>query len=524
MMKTFLTYITMLAAFCGMLTGCESIEDTYKEYAGDGPIQYLNKIYDLEATSQWESVLLTWKLKLDPGRTAILVEWKDKEGTYSEMIDKDSERFLVEGLLENYDYEFNVYAVTEENGEIVKKSLGDAVYGRSFNSQSDELSLFTHVVTKQIKVADKKLFVVFDAWADNLVTFKIGYFEKGNEQEKFFEPKRNNGWPDGKPYAIIGEDMDFSKSVTVYRTGKIESFGDKVLELDPLILFFDPPTFNSDFTNELRPQIGVYGEIGFDDVESVSSLNLNFDQTSLEDILYFPNLRTVNLGKERYLMPGTEDVAKASLATDVNVEISLAALKLAHDDLELEVNQYGKHYFDESPGWFAGKNLDPQLPSLNILNRADWTITKTPMDIVGTSTGVENLLVDDNSYWLSVASVQLKTYTFEIDMKSVQNVVGFKIVQANMEDAYLQLPRLISIELLDETGSWVSASFYEEVTVGAGKGETSLVYLNKDKSVKRTQKIRFKVSDSFYKSGYDENYNWMSFYRTALASFMVIGE
>ena len=63
MMKKLLTYITMLVAFCGVLSSCEDIEDTYKEHAGDGPIQYLNKIYDLEATSQWESVLLTWNLK-----------------------------------------------------------------------------------------------------------------------------------------------------------------------------------------------------------------------------------------------------------------------------------------------------------------------------------------------------------------------------------------------------------------------------------------------------------------------------
>ncbi|EKJ89192.1 hypothetical protein QR305_01128 [Bacteroides finegoldii] len=529
MMKKLLTYITMLVAFCGVLSSCEDIEDTYKEHAGDGPIQYLNKIYDLEATSQWESVLLTWNLKLDPGRTGILVEWKDDTATHSEMLDKDAESFLVEGLTNNYDYEFNVWAVTEENGEIVKKSLGNPVYGRPFNLQSDELSLFTHVVTKQISVADKKLFVIFDVWADNLVSFKIGYFEKGDSDEQFFEAGADDkigNYPKGHPYAVIGEDIDFTKPVKVYRTGMIESFGNKVLELDPLTLYFDLPTFNSDFANELRPFIGVSGEIQPEDVKDVTSLNLNFDQTSLEDILYLPQLKTVNLGKDRYIMQGTEDIAKSTLSSDVNREISLGALKLAHDVLGVQINQYSKHYFDETPDWFTGKNLTPQLPSLKLLDTFGWEITETPMDAMGYETGLKNLLVDDvQQYWIPTASVQLRTHTFVIDMKKMENVVGFKIVQANINnDTDLQLSELITIELMNASGEWVAAGFNEDVTIGTGKGEASLVYLNKDKTATQAQKIRFKVSDTFYKNGYDANFNWVKYYRTALATFMVIAE
>lgn len=35
----------------GFLTGCEDLEDTYSEHTGDGPEQYLTKIYEFEGRS-----------------------------------------------------------------------------------------------------------------------------------------------------------------------------------------------------------------------------------------------------------------------------------------------------------------------------------------------------------------------------------------------------------------------------------------------------------------------------------------
>lgn len=521
MMKTLITYMTMLVVFCGVMSGCEDIEDTYKEYAGDGPMQYLNKIYDLEATPQWESMRLRWTLKLDAGRTDILVEWKDASQTYSQQIDKESESFLVEGLTENYDYEFNVYAIRVEDGKVVKKSLGDAVYARPFTSQSDELSLFTHVVIKQIKVADKKIFALFDVWPDNLVSFKIGYFEKGLNEEKFFETDRVNNWPNGLPYAIIGENVDFNKPVKVYRVGNIASFGNKILDLDPLTLHFELPTFNSDFANELRPQIGIIGEIKLEDIKNVSSVNLNFNQTSLEDILYFPELTTVNLGKDRYLMAGTEGTTKSSLSSDVDRTISLAALKLAHDMLGVNVYQYNKHYFDQLPDWFAGKNLQAQLPPLHFLDTSGWEITETPPEVVGAESGLQHLLLDNTDYWFPTGASSLRTHVIEIDMHDFKRILGFKIVQANINDTYLKMTELVTIKLFDAAGSWIPAAFSEDLTIGNGKGEATLVYLDKDKTVKQASKIRLYISDNFYKSTYVSGLP-VSYYRTALASFMVI--
>lgn len=77
---------------------------------------------------------------------------------------------------------------------------------------------------------------------------------------------------------------------------------------------------------------------------------------------------------------------------------------------------------------------------------------------------------------------------------------------------------------MNASGEWVAAGFNEDVTIGTGKGEASLVYLNKDRTATQAQKIRFKVSDAFYKNDFDAGWNWVKYYRTALATFMVITE
>lgn len=39
--------------------GCESLEDTYKDYAGDGPIRYLVKCDDLDVKAGWNRLVVS---------------------------------------------------------------------------------------------------------------------------------------------------------------------------------------------------------------------------------------------------------------------------------------------------------------------------------------------------------------------------------------------------------------------------------------------------------------------------------
>ena len=52
--------------------------------------------------------------------------------------------------------------------------------------------------------------------------------------------------------------------------------------------------------------------------------------------------------------------------------------------------------------------------------------------------------------------------------------------------------------------------------------ETTIVYLNKEKGTKRTQKIRITIPDAFYKQGYDASWSYVDFYNAVLSSIQII--
>lgn len=517
----FLKYAMILVLLAGLMASCgESLEDTYSDYTGDGPEQYLTKIYDLQGTPRWMSVSLTWNLKLDPGRTAILVEWTDDEKTDSVIIDRNSTSYTVEGL-KNYEYELGVYAIEQaENGEIIKRSIGDPVYVRPYSYASDELILFSRVVRKQFNVADKQLFVTFEEWMDNLISFKIGYYEKNNPTEQFWEANpedRIGNYPNGQPYALIGTDVDFSQSIKVYRTGKIAVVGDLVLEMEPVYLYFELPTFESDFAVEVRNKLDLFGEIQKADIADVEVLEIDYDQVSLADILHFQNLKELHLGRNRILAAGTESTYRSTLTDQA---VSEAALRVAKE-AGVKIYHYGNHYFNTVPDFFAEKNLVAVAPTLTFLDPSDWSISVTPRDLMEYNSGLENLLVDDATYWLPQSSASVREHVIEIDFGKEESIAGFKIAQANIATA-IQCPEQIRIEMQLSIGQWVAAAYQENTTLGTGKGETTVVYLDKNKASKKCSKIRLRVSDLFFEKGYDSSWNYIDFYNIALGSFMVI--
>ena len=44
----------------------ESLEDTYKEYAGEGEIRYMGKCTDLLVSPGWQRLIVTWENNVDP--------------------------------------------------------------------------------------------------------------------------------------------------------------------------------------------------------------------------------------------------------------------------------------------------------------------------------------------------------------------------------------------------------------------------------------------------------------------------
>ena len=66
-MKKILT-ITALLGVALLVVSCgESLEDTYKDYSGDGTsIRYVGRCRNISATPGWERILVKWTNNVDP--------------------------------------------------------------------------------------------------------------------------------------------------------------------------------------------------------------------------------------------------------------------------------------------------------------------------------------------------------------------------------------------------------------------------------------------------------------------------
>lgn len=73
-MKNKVIYI--LTAALALFSSCgDSLDDTYKEYAGDGPIRYTGKCTNISVNPGWECLRAKWTPSKDPAVRNIRITW-----------------------------------------------------------------------------------------------------------------------------------------------------------------------------------------------------------------------------------------------------------------------------------------------------------------------------------------------------------------------------------------------------------------------------------------------------------------
>ena len=84
-MKKYWIYIAwMLAAL--FVVGCEDLEDTYDEYAGDGMIRYVGKNSDLTVEPGWYRLKVKWKDNLDAAIAKVKIAYQTETGSEPNVI------------------------------------------------------------------------------------------------------------------------------------------------------------------------------------------------------------------------------------------------------------------------------------------------------------------------------------------------------------------------------------------------------------------------------------------------------
>lgn len=477
----------LLALF--VVGGCESLEDTYSDYAGDGAIRYVGKCSDLSVTPRWYKLFVTWQNNVDPEIDKIKVSWTLGDVRDSALVEANMTEYTITGL-ENGNYEVAVCGV-DKYGNV---SMPEVAFCRPVTSQHDEIQSFTKLVNKPYFVKDR-LVIFWANWSDAIVSAKLNYYKLGATEMTTMPLTKEVV---DKKYLLVEDPIDFSRDVTIVREGRIEGC-DEVIPFDPYVLPQDK-LFTNEFKQMMKTQNG-WADVTEEMVEDLEELAVDYNCNSLEDILYCPNLKKVVLGRNRYLSDKYLDLyGDDSRFSDSERNLFvLSVLAAANPDFKVEL--YNRHFFGkdaELPAYVVEKG-NPNVDDLNLkyLDKSGWDITCSPED-TWTQTPFD-LLFDGNlaNYWEPMMNTEIRTHEIIVDFGEVKTIKGVRVMQREFDpnnDAMTasKLPTHLKVEISSDRVIWKTATWVEENTIGATSGESTVIYFSEPHSV---QYLKFTVND-----------------------------
>ena len=155
--RNFLCLFLAVLAFAA----CDSLEDTYKDAAGDGPIRYLGKCSDLNATIGWKRLMVTWTNSPDPVVDKVKLTWTKDDDTKEAILDKNVNSYEIDDL-DDGNYEVTVCSIDKEG----RPSLATTVYARPYTEKHEVVQSFTQIVSNHY-FFKHHLVLFFLGWEDS---------------------------------------------------------------------------------------------------------------------------------------------------------------------------------------------------------------------------------------------------------------------------------------------------------------------------------------------------------------------
>lgn len=471
-----------------MLTMCQSLEDTYSDYAGDHVIRYVGKCSNLSVESGWKRLYVEWTNGVDPAVENIKLTWATAGEISDTLLASDVTSCNLLNLQDG-SYEITVCGVDKEGN----MSLPVTAYGRPYTPSHEAVRVFTQGITKCIPVRNN-LMLFFDAWQDNISKLEIHYTSIAGEKKVF--PITREVCLEN--YTLL-RDVNLEKGVSVEREGRIGECPDLIV-FESLDLLDREPVFTTDFTTLVQWKYGVE-EITDTFINNLEELEIDYSITSLEDILYFPNLKKLVLGRNRYLYePYLNSNKSASMIEEERK--SLFVLDVAHELLGIEVERYNQHYFPNTSLSYMVEKGNPVLPKLNYLDATDWEITNSVEDTKDYDSHLEYLLDNNpNTCWeTELEPTSIRLYDLVIDMKSQQVVSGLKIVQKNFDPSSVQsgpylLPTSVRVLVSKDKITWDIPMYVDYNMLGNTNGEITLLQFPVSRNIRY---IKLQVSDQVF--------------------------
>lgn len=466
------------------LTGCESLTDTYKDYAGDGEIRYVGKCDDLTVAAGWERLDVKWTNTKDPIIDKVKVKWFTDDSADSVLLESGTTEYNIQGLTDAT-YGITVSSLDKDGNE----SLTNTIYGRPYTSSHEVIQSFTRVISKYYYIGDR-LALYFIGWQDGLDKATLKYTTKSGEEKELDITEEMADWT---KHILLPDPIDLSKPVTLYRTGQVSDCSDKI-EFEPFELD-KTKSYSADFKEYLKKLYGddgtvltSGGTINEEWVKKTTTLELDGDFSSFDDILNFPNLKKLVLGKHRYLTElGAKDETKGQSKVS-DGSSSLFAINTLHTLNGLTIERYNSHYKElDNAGNWSWKGTPSYLtekgmPTISVTKYMDLSkakISVEPEDEQGYDSKLGNLTDNDpNTCWLPLVQSASLDYSFIIDLGSEKMVKGLKLVQKafTSKDQDQELtPTQLKIETAGQASGYSPATYIETSYLGTSSGETNLI-------------------------------------------------
>ena len=529
MMKKLYYTITLLAAL--LAWGCnETLEETYDEYTEGGMIRYIGKCSDVEVNPGWERLQVIWKNNIDAGIKRVKITWQsENEETPNVLFVNRPENIDPEDLmdtvyLENLEdalYKVRVSNLSADSTE----SLVEEKDARPYTETHEDLRTFTRGISAFSRMGDK-LAIVLDQDNENVKQLELCYYEVGKTEPSTWNVKAHmadtlnyQGWLNlTRDYIFLlpeedGAQIDFSRPITVKREGRLAGCIDDIKFQDDE-LNLKERLWSSEFTQLMTQNYGSGWESKIDEVKT---LELDYDFTTMQDLMYFPNLEKVILGKNRYMQPAYA----TSFASKTDEYVGLVMLSFLKETRpSFEVVRYNNHYFGTNASLLGAKYIDiykgagkvsedftiEEKGSVNLeekpeyvpLDTTGWKVTCSDTVFNGYNyNGAAWLLYDglmhyedpwmgewdEEVYFEPAQTLGASIVTVTFDMKTPQTVAGFKVKQPERNESGDKnyLLSSLMIEFSTDNYTWTKATYAEgSATIGNTPAEETFIRVPED--------------------------------------------
>lgn len=463
------------------ITGCSgSLEDTYKEFSGDGPIHYVGKCDSVQLVPNWEQLKVKWTPSTDAAVEKIKIVCSSDKISRDTIVSKNKVECIFDKLPAG-SYQVDVYGV-DQHGTL---SLPSSAFGRPYSEEHELYVGFPLIISRYYFI--KGWLVLFlDKWQpDAFVEIYLKYTNHaGVEKTRDLDESTLN-----TQFCTIN-DVDPSKPVTLIRWGKLPE-SEKSIKFKEITLS-TKKSFSGDMKALLTERHQATNPADETFINGLTTLELDYNMVTIEDILNFPNLTKIEIGKNRYFRAnyllsgpnGENPIPDNDFAKISNEFRAQKVLKFAQDRFGLQIYTHYEKIYSQSGEVFKNITVTKSpvlrvLPAENFLNTTNWTIH---CEAYEDQAKLRNLL-DNNpeTTWSGSEGPSMTTYQILIDMQEERTVNGFKIVQASISPASSPEPAAyFNSSIMIETskyanGPWKNASVVKNNSIGKTNGEGSII-------------------------------------------------